>query len=417
MQQSLGEHIYSDVNKLMICKISLRHSQSKLENLLARYITSESQLLLLIANMQEISKKMINHLRIMIEEAENKIENQNKVFVLLLHFPPVMFFKPCYPSLFLMGWGHYYLDTIARGTLTREGIKSVIDVKEWFHHCCFPQSPSDSIDSQIVIALEQLLPEAIPIIASRVNLICKDRERNVMDASERTGILQRLLIGTSSDLHGYTQSRGIGKTLCMKYRKYWTPQLMVQQIKQVSSFMYERESTLNITDSIQSVVRSTFFDFLVYMFSSLNERNDIHILVEEPECSPPVQQLFLDLLVALPAPELSQIKVLTTAIRHQVVLPYFPRFPFFKQVCSTLDKAIDESREEVNQNLNILDTAKPQQESSFHLLTQKRTKQQMETLYKEVVASRVKVHSYIHSRYMYLLGEYRTLWGRARAHV
>ena len=351
---------------------------------------SESHLLLLIANMQEISKKMINHLRIMIEEAENKIRNQNKVFVLLLHFPPVMFFKPCYPSLFLMGWGHYYLDTIACCTLTREGVKSVVDVKEWFHHCCFPQSPRDSIDNQMVIALEQLLPEAIPIIASRVALTCKD-ERNMMNASERTSILQRLLIGTKSDLHGNGQSGGLGKMLCIKYCKYWTPQQMVQQIKRVSNFMYERESTLNITDSIQSVVRSTFFDFLVYMFSNLNERNDIHILVEEPECSPPVQQLFLDLLVALPAPELSQIKVLTTAIRQQVFLPYFPRFPFFKQVCDTLDKAIDESREEVNQKLNILDTAKPHPESSLHLLTQKRTKQQMEKLYIQVVTSRVKV--------------------------
>ena len=381
MKQSLGEHIYSDVNKLMICKISLRHSQSKLEKLLAGYIKSESHLLLLIANMQEISKKMINHLRIMIEEAQNKIRNRNKVFVLLLHFPPVMFFKPCYPSLFLKGWGHYYLDTIARGTLTREGVKSVIDVKEWFHHCCFPQSPSDSIDSQIVIALEQLLPEAIPIIASRVALTCRDGEKNVMTASERTDILRRLLIGTNSDL---------GKTLCIKYRSYWTPQQMVQQIKQVSSFMYDRESTLNITDSIQSVVRSTFFDFLVYMFSSLNERNDIHILVEEPECSLPVQQLFLDLLIVLPAPELPQIKVLTAAIRQQVVLPYFPRFPFFKQVCNTLDKAIDESREEVNQKLNILDTAKSHSESSLYL-AQKRTKHQIESLYNQIVTLRLKV--------------------------
>ena len=64
---------------------------------------------------------------------------------------------------------------------------------------------------------------------------------------------------------------------------------------------------------IQSVVRSTFFDFLVYMFASLNERNDVHILVEEPQCCPPVHQLFLDLLSALPAPELARIKMLMAA--------------------------------------------------------------------------------------------------------
>ena len=35
-----------------------------------------------------------------------------KLFVLLLHFPAMMFYEPCYPSLFLPGWDHYYLDTI-----------------------------------------------------------------------------------------------------------------------------------------------------------------------------------------------------------------------------------------------------------------------------------------------------------------
>ena len=36
-----------------------------------------------------------------------------KLFFLLLHFPATMFYDPCYPSLFLCGWDHYYLDTIA----------------------------------------------------------------------------------------------------------------------------------------------------------------------------------------------------------------------------------------------------------------------------------------------------------------
>ena len=35
-----------------------------------------------------------------------------KLFVLLLHFPAMMFYKPCYPSLFLCGWDHYYIDAI-----------------------------------------------------------------------------------------------------------------------------------------------------------------------------------------------------------------------------------------------------------------------------------------------------------------
>ena len=36
-----------------------------------------------------------------------------KVFVLLLHFPPTMFYEPCFPALFY-GWDFYYLDTIGQ---------------------------------------------------------------------------------------------------------------------------------------------------------------------------------------------------------------------------------------------------------------------------------------------------------------
>ena len=35
-----------------------------------------------------------------------------KLFILLLHFPAMMFYDPCYPTLFLYGWDHYYLDAI-----------------------------------------------------------------------------------------------------------------------------------------------------------------------------------------------------------------------------------------------------------------------------------------------------------------
>ena len=58
-----------------------------------------------------------------------------KLFVLLLHFPPSMFFDACYPSLFLRGWNHYYLDTIGHTPSLTPG---VVNIEEWFERCCFP---------------------------------------------------------------------------------------------------------------------------------------------------------------------------------------------------------------------------------------------------------------------------------------
>lgn len=79
---------------------------------------------------------MINHLRVMIEEAETQAPPiSNKLFVVLLHFPPAMFFDACYPSLFLRGWSHYYLDSIGHSPILHPG---TLDIEEWFQRCCFP---------------------------------------------------------------------------------------------------------------------------------------------------------------------------------------------------------------------------------------------------------------------------------------
>ena len=79
---------------------------------------------------------MVNHLRVMIEEAEAQSPptSTSKLFVLLLHFPPAMFFDACYPTLFLRGWNHYYLDTIGHESVLHHG---QLDIKEWFERCCF----------------------------------------------------------------------------------------------------------------------------------------------------------------------------------------------------------------------------------------------------------------------------------------
>ena len=373
----------------MMCKVSLGHSQHKLEKLLVRFVNSDCQLLLLIANMQEITKKMINHLRIMIEEAESKTTNTNKLFVLLLHFPPVMFFSPCYPSLFLQGWGHHYLDTVACGTLTSEGVKPVVNIKEWFHYSCFSQSSLESTDGDHMISvLEQFLAEAVPIIASRVPLIfIENGTTKVMEASQRTQLLKQLL-----------HKKGFGVLLATKFRSYWTPRVMVEHIQKVPKLMYAQECTLNITDSIQSIVRSTFFDFLVYIFARINQELYLNIILEQ-DCPPVIEDLFLKLLQTIKVPDLTQLKVLCATLRPEYEpnnVKYSPRFPFFTYVYDTVEKVIDESREEVNQQLNSSEYAVDVSSvtTSIHL-TQKTEGQQMEQVYNEVVLSRLCSHEHV----------------------
>ena len=388
-------HIYTD---LTICKVSLGHSQDKLEKILFLFANSNHEVLLLIANMQELTPKMVNHLRIMIEEAESKMGNKNKLFVLLLHFPPVMFFNSCYPSLFLQGWSHHYLDTIACGTLTREGVKSIVDIKRCFYHCCFSDSLVDPEDEEdrMLKAVHELLPEAIPIIASRVAFTYESNGTTVaLNASQRTELLQKLF----SESERFNVDEGprdnIAQVLTVKFCKYWTPQLMVQQIHQVARSMYAQDSTLNITDSIQSIVRSAFFDFLVYMFTRMNKEHNIDISGKDGSPEVCVDQLFLDLLREIKVPELAQLKILSATLNPQQIQrkgKSILKFPFFNYVCEILDKMVDESREDVNQQFNI---KKPNAHGHLHP-TQKKTKQRMEKLYMEVVTAKVhKVCSYV----------------------
>ena len=120
--------------------------------------------MLIVINMQYSTVEIVNHLRIMIEEAEAQFhssEELNKLFVVLLHFPPEMFFNHCYPSLFLSGWDHYYLDTIAPPEE-----KGVIDICQWFSHCCGAvnrKNPAEFLDKP----LQELMEEAIPALAAQ----------------------------------------------------------------------------------------------------------------------------------------------------------------------------------------------------------------------------------------------------------
>ena len=155
----------------MLCKVSSQHTQSKLEKLLEDFIKSDCCLLFLTASMQDVTKKMVNHLRVIVEEAECQIKNTSKLFVLLLHFPPAMFFNPCYPSLFLQGWDHHYLDSITPATLTRGAeVRTVVDIEEWFQQCCSFGYTSSVDNDKMVIALESMLRDAVPVIASRLIL-------------------------------------------------------------------------------------------------------------------------------------------------------------------------------------------------------------------------------------------------------
>ena len=292
--------------------------------------------------MQETSLKTINHIRLMMEEAElQRAKKQStKVFVLLLHFSPMQFYRHCYPSLFLKGWDHYYLDTIAHKTL-----EGVVNIEDWFHKCCFP-SEEDNPDkpNDLFKALMQLLPQAIPVISARVYFgNKKDASFNsFMNATERSEALKRLLFDCE-----------IGRMLCEKFCSFWKPKVMAEYLEKAATFSKQRESTLNITDSIQTQFKALYFDFCVYMLTQANENFNLDIIFAE-NCSPSVRKLFIDIFRIFPTPKLNQLNLLSNNLPLLQPSLHCPHFPFFGYVCGLMEAHVEESREAANLQVDIL---------------------------------------------------------------
>ncbi len=355
----------------MLCKLSSLPSQRKVEDVLEEFTNScskrttedtakEKRVLVITANMQEVTVKMVNHLRIMIEEAEKRCDDTQtkRLFVIILHFPPSMFVKACYPTVFLRGWNHIYLETIGYAL-----DDAFLNVKDWLQLSCFgPRSahlPKTTLavsttlnaflkKSQVVTAVSSLAPFTTRPDGSF---------SQPMMPKERMNALQELF-----------ERKRVGGVLCELFESYWTPHVMVKYLERAAVSTYLRESTLSISDSLVTEFRSKFLDFLVYIVVKINEDFNLDIIFgnDEQETLQVITQLFLDILKLSPLPELSQLRSLCASLlqdnqkQHHVT-----SFPFFRLISRRMDVLVAQSKEEVYQKLNLLD------EDGFHCFGQK----------------------------------------------
>ena len=328
--------------------------------------------------MQETPRQVVNHLRIMIEEAELLSTQKAKLFVMLLHFPPAQFFDHCYPSLFLRGWDHYYLDTVAHSTE-----KGVIDIQNWFKSCCFPKEASTN-DSLVVALRDILLPEAIPVLYSRVFFGSNEQGsfNKTMNGSQRSKALKELLF-----------TKGVGQILCEKFCSYWKPAMMTKYLERAAMFTKDHESTLNITDSIQIVFKGLFFDFLVYMLTQINDGCNIDVLFDS-DCkgseSDAVQGLFLDILQTFSLPKLSQLQFLSTSLPAPTP-NHSPKFPFFKMVYEAVESIVKQSHDKINAPPDLFQEEETESMDVFHVCDHYDVCNVLQEVVKERIEEKIEV--------------------------
>ena len=128
---------------------------------------------------------------------------------------------------------------------------------------------------------------------------------------------------------------------------------------------------------VESMYRSTFFNFIAYMIFQISKSHNLDILFKN-KCDKATLKLFLKLLDAFPIPKLAEIKVRCDSMKSELLLHYYtlisqaynntwdcrvhtvgrtgysPQFPFFMKVSTQICNMIEESMAEINKTVNIL---------------------------------------------------------------
>ena len=312
---------------------------------------------ILLANMQNASVAAINHIRIMIEEEEmRKFEDLHKLFVLVLHFPRAQFFQHCYPTLFLKGWDHCYLDTLAHSTA-----EGVVNIQDWLFECFL--HPLGYKQNTLIEALENLLPQVIPVLSARICFGNKDDGsfNSKMNASQRSDALKILL-----------KEKGVREVLCRNFCALWTPRVMTEYLERAANFSKQRESTLNITDSIQTKIRSLFITFCVLVLSKANENYNLDVIYAA-ETGSATHQLFNKILAIFFSTNLKQLHHHIEDFPAAKDFTHSPHFPFFNLIYNLVEKQIEPSKRVANQQLDVLSEKQsvqdPSLEGRLHELT------------------------------------------------
>ena len=248
------------IDTMCILQVLQNSIGSDINRKVKKFLVFENySLFIMLVNVQEISKETINYLRIIIEELEFEL-NEHKHFILLLHFPSEDFYTHCYPTLFLDGWNHCYLDAIAPSEKT-----GVIDLKSCFQYCFQIEIPANL--SFMEKTVEVLLDTEVSIIsAARIGTLQCKSEAN---------------FASMSSLLSLAGNYSIGNSLKVKFCQQWTPSKMMQLLQQAANSAILQEYTLNMTDAINTLLKSSFYNFMHYMVTILNKHGALRLLVSD----------------------------------------------------------------------------------------------------------------------------------------
>ena len=347
--------VYDDLRVLKIYKITPDRLHGEIEKQVQTFSESmDHTIFLIIANMQDVTLKMINHLRILIEQKENESLNDDKLIVFLLQFPQgQQLFTHCYPALFLSGWDHFYLDSLTTDFSVcglPKPLQNVVDIRQCFQVALCIASSDDSVS----LSLESLLKEAIPVISPRVIVGSTNKIYNKpMSVKERQKLLKKLLLKDTLEQEEQWECTYLGKALCFLFTQYWDNVTVTKFLQAAASFSFRHQSTLSITNYIQTRIKALFFEFVVYMLWKINEDCNLDCYEFSDSSSTIIVEEFFGSItknLKFKVPSLSSLPRACRGLPPPENKGF--KFPFFGMVYHYLEEMLDCSQEIVNKKLS-----------------------------------------------------------------
>ena len=356
LHSSHGHHVYSDSERVFLCRFSSRLSRHDYEKYIRDFLRNpQYDIFLLVCRIELGSKKMyqyVNHLRIMIEQMENE-EAAEKLFVVLLLLPSAQLFSSSYPCLFLRGWDHYYLDSISPSMTTYKET-SKLQINEWFSQLCLPVSGTcaPSQDS-LLLYLNDLLWDIIPIVVARINFGSNEGTsiNGVIPVFCRIQLIEQLFKKTA-----------FGGILCIRFRDCWNAETMSKYVHMAAHHIYLHNSTLSLAGQMQVILHFLFAHFVIQILNEVNmnggldmlfsynselDKLCLHPLDTDSEC---LLSLFAEMVYSVPLPDLTSIGLVfhedDVSPRHlQSLDQHQCMFPMSHVVFQILKTVVDHSRQ------------------------------------------------------------------------
>lgn len=318
-------------------------------------VNSPTEVLLLVANMNEVLKSTINHARILIEEIELSYQklHTNKLVFLLLHFPPNMFYNHCYPTLFLNGWQHIFLDEIGK-------IKDAhyLNIEKWLNISLLEENKTSYQHalSEIFVndfVWNKLLFESI--VLSSGNVTMKQLKDFPLEDTDNEQILLQWLL--------FVKNEEIQLVIKQRFYTYWQQEAMHELTYQIACYALTYHSSCTLSQTVQETIKSSFKEMVLYFICIINHHFVIHTL-KRYDSNPELRRQLICLVVCkvlsvltIPdSPQQLQVEValLTQQSRRDAVKDISsPKFPFFNLIFDAMESIVNQAFKESSWSMNI----------------------------------------------------------------